>query len=62
MQLCKNLDSRRGQLDFILEMQKKMNKVLTYQVYAQKERISEIELEQQQRKQDHIIRVNEYYN
>lgn len=32
------------------------------QVYKQKERINEIESEQKRRKQDHIMRVNEYYN
>jgi len=49
-------------MDFIIEMQEARNKMLTYQVYAQKERINEIELEQLQCRQDHVLRVTEYYN
>jgi len=38
------------------------NKMLTFQLYSHKERMREIELDVKQRKQDHIVRVNEYYN
>ena len=62
MQLYKNLATKESQIDFILEQQELRNKMLSYQVYQHKERINEIEVEQTQRKQDHIIRVNEYYN
>ena len=34
VQLSKTLDSKRAQLDFILEMQDNRNKMLTYQIYA----------------------------
>ena len=38
------------------------NKMLTFQLYSHKERMREIELDVKLRKQDHIVRVNEYYN
>lgn len=38
------------------------NKMLTFQLYSHKERMREVELDVKQRKQDHIVRVNEYYN
>lgn len=60
--IYKSLDTRKQQFDFILEQQEMRNKMLTFQLYSHKERMREIELDVRQRKQDHIVRVNEYYN
>ena len=45
-----------------MEQQEARNRNLTYQLYSYKEHINEIEMDIKLSRQDHINRVNEYYD
>ena len=45
-----------------MDQQEARNRHLTYQLYTYKEHINEIEMDIKLSRQDHINRVNEYYD